>query len=217
MRNRSTLREACGSHDGRGRSRFPDSCSTLAQRIVRAKSKIRDAGSCVRDPIAYSSNLMRPTARQCVVRDLSGLQRRLSRLRRDPSLTRREPFHRGNPTWVVLAAFELLPEPEAMGLLIADAVARSTTRRPHVPLSASGVVGAHPSTSRTIREIAHSGIESTDSGGRSYPRRARARIATHRADIPRLQAAIAAVHAEARSRRLDRLAPDRGGLYDCSC
>ena len=96
---------------------------------------------------------------------------------------------------------ELLPEPEAIGLLGADAAARIAARRAHLADGRAGAAGRPgPVAAGTARR------------SRRAPRWSSARCASRRFGPYTLQAAIAAVHAEAPTGRGDRLGADRRAL-----
>ncbi len=98
---------------------------------------------------------------------------------------------------------ELLPEPEAHGAAGADAAARVAARGAHRRRRRPGPArGPGPLAAGTGTQIAE---------GAALVERAVARAASA---VYTLQAAIAAVHAEAPERRRDRLGARSSALYD---
>jgi RNA polymerase sigma-70 factor, ECF subfamily len=169
-----TLREVCGLTTEQVAAAFLTTAPTLAQRIVRAKSKIRDAR------IPYE------------VPSLPELPERLASVLHVVYLV----FNQGYFTRADLASeairlgrllVDLLPEPEAIGLLAlmvlhdARRATRTTAEGMLIPLE-------EQDRSRWNREQIEEGV--------ALVRRA---FETRRAGPYALQAAIAAVHAEAPS------------------
>ena len=121
-----TLREVCGLTTEEIASAFLTAPTTVAQRIVRAKAKIRDARIPVSGAVAGRAA---GPARHRAARHLSRVQRGLLRVVR-PSLTRHDLS--GEAIRLGRLLVELLPEPEARRLARADAAARIAARRPDI-------------------------------------------------------------------------------------
>jgi len=174
-----TLREVCGLETEQIAHAFLTSPSTLAQRIVRAKTKIRDAGIPYQVPsrdelperldavlhvlyLVFNEGYLASAGEMLTRPDLSGEAIRLARL-----------------------LIELLPEPEAMGLL---ALMLLHEARRAARASPSGELVLLEDQDRTRWDGAQ--IDE----GRDLVERA---LYSRRFGPYTLQAAIAAVHAEA--------------------
>ena len=107
-----TLREVCGLTTEEIAHAFLTPAATLAQRIVRAKAKIRDAHIPYQVP---ARDELAARARQRAARDLPRVQRRLRGLVRRDTLTRHALSAEAIRLGRLLLA--LLPEPEVAGLL----------------------------------------------------------------------------------------------------
>ncbi|HLD66238.1 MAG TPA: RNA polymerase sigma factor, partial [Pseudomonas sp.] len=176
-----TLREVCGLTTEEVARAFLSSASTVAQRIVRAKAKIRDAG------IPYEV----PTAVELAER-LDSVLHVIYLLFNEgysassgASLTRHDLS--AEAIRLVRLLIELLPEPEALGLL--GLMLLHESRRP-ARSSASGELVLLAEQDRSLwnpQQIAE-GIDLVERALRS-----------RRFGPYSLQAAIAAVHAEASS------------------
>ena len=190
-----TLREVCGLTTEEIARAFLAVPSTLAQRIVRAKAKIRDA----RIPYQVPTPAELPERLDAVLRVVYLVFNEGYSASSGPSLTR--PDLSGEAIRLGRLLVEWLPEPEAVGLLALMLLHES---RQAARTSATGelVLLDEQDRSRWNREQIAEGLALV----------ARA-LASRRAGPYALQAAIAAVHAEASS----VAATDWGeivGLYD---
>jgi RNA polymerase sigma-70 factor (ECF subfamily) len=190
-----TLREVCGLETEAIARAFLISAPTLAQRIVRAKIKIRDAGIPYQIPsradlperldtvlhvvyLVFNEGYSATSGASLIRRELSGEAIRLGRL-----------------------LVELLPEPEALGLL-ALMLLHDARRETRSSASAELVLLADQDRARWDRAQIAEGcalVERT--------------LASRRFGPYTLQAAIAAVHAEAPDSRATDW-PQIVGLYD---
>ena len=190
-----TLREVCGLTTEAIARAFLIAPPTVAQRIVRAKSKIRDA----RIPYEVPARAELPDRLDTVLRVVYLVFNEGYSASSGPSLTR--PDLSGEAIRLGRLLVEWLPEPEAVGLLALMLLHES---RQAARTSATGelVLLDEQDRSRWNREQIAEGLALV----------ARA-LASRRAGPYALQAAIAAVHAEASS----VAATDWGeivGLYD---
>ena len=190
-----TLREVCGLTTEAIARAFLIAPPTVAQRIVRAKSKIRDA----RIPYEVPARAELPDRLDTVLRVVYLVFNEGYSASSGPSLTR--PDLSGEAIRLGRLLVEWLPEPEAVGLLALMLLHES---RQAARSSATGelVLLDEQDRSRWNREQIAEGLALV----------ARA-LASRRAGPYALQAAIAAVHAEASS----VAATDWGeivGLYD---
>ncbi|MFL5464022.1 MAG: RNA polymerase sigma factor [Gemmatimonadaceae bacterium] len=175
-----TLREVCGLTTEEVAHAFLTPAPTVAQRIVRAKSKIRDARIPYEIPLrpdlperldsilhviylVFNEGYLASSGDSLTRADLSGEAIRLGRL-----------------------LVELLPEPEAMGLL-ALMVLHEARRASRTTAAGEMVLLEDQDRSLWNREQIDEGVELVEAALRS-----------HRFGPYTLQAAIAAVHAEAR-------------------
>src|SRR5205085_9344931 len=190
-----TLREVCGLRTDEIANAFLTPAPTLAQRIVRAKAKIRDAKIPYQVPareelaerldtvlrviyLVFNEGYAASSGSTVTRRDLSGEAIRLGRL-----------------------LVDLLPEPEAMGLL-ALMLLHDSRRAARTSGDGDVVLLDDQDRSRWDRQQIAEGL-----------RRVRQALSSQRFGAYTIQAAIAAVHADAR----EAAATDWGeiiGLYD---
>jgi RNA polymerase sigma-70 factor, ECF subfamily len=176
-----TLREVCGLTTEEIAQAFLTPAPTLAQRIVRAKAKIRDA----RIPYQVPTEAQLPERLDAVLRVVYLVFNEGYAASSGASLTRHDLS--GEAIRLGRLLVELLPEPEAMGLLALMLLheSRRTART-----SASGELILLEDQDRSLwdrRQIAE-GVRLVEQALRS-----------RRFGAYTLQAAIAAVHAEART------------------
>jgi RNA polymerase sigma-70 factor (ECF subfamily) len=174
-----TLREVCGLTTEEVAHAFLTPAPTLAQRIVRAKGKIRDARIPYEIPersdlaarldsvlhviyLVFNEGYLASSGESLTRADLSGEAIRLGRL-----------------------LMELLPEPEAMGLL-ALMLLHEARRRSRTTPSGELILLEDQDRSLWNRAQISEGVELVESA-----------LTSHRFGPYTLQAAIAAVHAEA--------------------
>jgi len=190
-----TLREVCGLTTEEIASAFLTGAPTLAQRIVRAKTKIRDA----KIPYAVPSPDELPERLDSVLRVIYLVFNEGYSASSGDSLTRHDLS--GEAIRLARLLVELLPEPEAMGLLALMLLHES---RRAARTSASGDLILLDEQERTAwnRELIDEGIALVE---RALPLR--------RPGPYSLQAAIAAVHADAASADVTDWA-EIVGLYD---
>jgi RNA polymerase sigma-70 factor (ECF subfamily) len=190
-----TLREVCGLTTEEIAHAFLTSPSTLAQRIVRAKGKIRDA----RIPYEVPSHEDLPERLDSVLRVIYLVFNEGYAASSGASLTRHDLS--GEAIRLTRLLIELLPEPEAIGLL-ALMLLHESRRGARTSPSGDLVLLEDQDRSLWNREMI---AEGTALVGRA--------LASRRIGPYTLQAAISAVHAEAAS----AAATDWGqivGLYD---
>ena len=174
-----TLREVCGLTTEEIAHAFLTAAPTLAQRIVRAKTKIRDA----RIPYQVPSQDELPERLDSVLRVIYLVFNEGYSASSGASLTRHDLCGEAIRLARVLAG--LLPEPEALGLL-ALMLLHESRRAARTSPSGDLILLDQQDRSRWNRELIAEGtalVERALSSGRSGPYS--------------IQAAIAAVHAEA--------------------
>ncbi|HEX9128072.1 MAG TPA: RNA polymerase sigma factor [Gemmatimonadaceae bacterium] len=190
-----TLREVCGLTTEEVAHAFLTPPPTLAQRIVRAKGKIRDA----RIPYEIPSRLDIPVRLASVLHVIYLVFNEGYLASSGESLTRADLA--GEAIRLGRLLVELLPEPEAMGLLAIMLLheARHSSRT-----TPAGEMILLEDQDRSLwnRAQIEEGVELVESA-----------LASHRFGPYTLQAAIAAVHAEA-SRAATTDWPQIVGLYD---
>ena len=176
-----TLREVCGLRTEEIARAFLTPAPTLAQRIVRAKGKIKDA----KIPYEVPEASQRAERLEGVLRTIYLVFNEGYSASSGDSLTRSELSLEAIRLGRLLV--DLLPEPEAVGLLALMLLQES--RRP-ARASASGDVIVLEEQDRALwnRELIAEGISRVEQA-----------LATRRFGPYTLQAAIAAVHAEAPS------------------
>jgi len=190
-----TLREVCGLTTEEIAHAFLTAAPTVAQRIVRAKSKIRDA----RIPYQVPSVADLPERLDTVLRVVYLVFNEGYSASSGESLTRRDLS--GEAIRLGRLLFELLPEPEAGGLLALMLLHESRRAARTTPEGALVLLGDQDRSLWNRDQIAE---------GRELVQRA---LESRRFGPYTLQAAIAAVHAEAP----DPAATDWAqivGLYD---
>jgi RNA polymerase sigma-70 factor (ECF subfamily) len=190
-----TLREVCGLTTEAIARAFLTSPPTLAQRIVRAKAKIRDAGI----PYEIPSRAELPARLDSVLHVIYLVFNEGYSPSEGESLTR--PDLSAEAIRLGRLLVEILPEPEAMGLL---ALMLLTESRRAARSSDTGELVLLDEQDRSLWDRA------AIANGQAWVERA---LATRRFGPYTLQAAIAAVHAEAR----DAASTDWAqivGLYD---
>ncbi|MFL5467602.1 MAG: RNA polymerase sigma factor [Gemmatimonadaceae bacterium] len=175
-----TLREVCGLTTEEVAHAFLTPPPTVAQRIVRAKSKIRDA----RIPYEIPSRPDLPERLDSVLRVIYLVFNEGYLASSGDSLTRADLS--GEAIRLGRLLVELLPEPEAMGLL-ALMVLHEARRASRTTAAGEMVLLEDQDRSLWNREQIDEGVELVEAALRS-----------HRFGPYTLQAAIAAVHAEAR-------------------
>lgn len=190
-----TLREVCGLTTEEVASAFLTTPSTLAQRIVRAKAKIRDA----RIPYEVPSAVDLPKRLEAVLRVIYLVFNEGYSSSSGPSVTRADLVDEAIRLGRLLV--DLLPEPEALGLL-ALMLLQDSRRAARVSSSGNMILLEDQDRSLWNQEYIDEGIVLVERA-----------LGSGRVGAYTIQAAIAAVHAEA---------PDAGvtdwgrivGLYD---
>ena len=190
-----TLREICGLTTEEIAHAFLIPAPTVAQRIVRAKAKIRDA----RIPYQVPERAELPQRLESVLRVVYLVFNEGYSASSGASLTRRDLS--GEAIRLGRLLLELLPEPEAMGLLALMLLHESRRAARTSPAGEIVLLDAQERSQWNRAQIAE---------GSALVRRA---LATRSPGTYALQAAISAVHAQA----ADAAATDWGeivGLYD---
>jgi RNA polymerase sigma-70 factor (ECF subfamily) len=176
-----TLREVCGLTTEEIARAFLTSAPTIAQRIVRAKAKIRDE----RIPYQVPSGVELPERTGAVLTVIYLLFNEGYSASSGPSLTRAalsaEAIRLGR------VMLELLPEPEVIGL-VALMLLHESRRAARVSAGGELVLLEHQDRSTWNDALIREGIALVERA-----------LATRRFGPYTLQAAIAAVHAEART------------------
>ena len=190
-----TLREVCGLTTEEVAHAFLTPPPTLAQRIVRAKGKIRDA----RIPYEIPSRADLPARLDSVLHVIYLVFNEGYLASSGTSLTRADLS--GEAIRLARLLVELLPEPEAMGLLALMLLheARRSSRTTH---SGEMILLEDQDRSLWDRTEIDEGVGLVEGA-----------LASHRFGPYTLQAAIAAVHAEASSASATDW-PQIVGLYD---
>ena len=189
-----TLREVCGLTTDEIARAFLTAPPTLAQRIVRAKAKIRDA----RIPYDVPSETDLPDRLDAVLRVVYLVFNEGYSASSGGSLTRHDLS--GEAIRLGRLLIELLPEPEAMGLL---ALMLLHDSRRAARTSSTGDLILLDDQDRSLWN------QDQIAEGASLVERA---LASRHIGPYTLQAAIAAVHAQAPNRRRHGLGPDRRAL-----
>ena len=176
-----TLREVCGLTTEEIARAFLVSPTTMAQRIVRGKSKIRDA----RIPIAIPGLAEMPERLEAVLSVIYLVFNEGYSATRGSSLTRADLTSEAIRLGRLL--LELLPDPEVMGLL-ALMLLHDSRRETRVDAAGDVVLLEQQDRSRWNRTFIEEG-----------QRLVQRSLLTRRFGVYTLQAAISAVHSEART------------------
>ena len=190
-----TLREVCGLTTEEVAHAFLTPPPTLAQRIVRAKSKIRDA----RIPYEIPSRSDLPARLDSVLHVIYLVFNEGYLASSGASLTRADLS--GEAIRLGRLLVELMPEPEAMGLL-ALMLLHESRRSSRATPAGEMILLEDQDRSHWDRAQIGEGVDLVERA-----------LASHRFGPYTLQAAIAAVHAEASSARATDW-PQIVGLYD---
>lgn len=190
-----TLREVCGLTTEEVAHAFLTPPPTLAQRIVRAKSKIRDA----RIPYEIPSRSDLPARLDSVLHVIYLVFNEGYLASSGESLTRADIS--GEAIRLGRLLVELMPEPEAMGLL-ALMLLHESRRSSRASPSGEMILLEDQDRSQWDRAQIEEGVDLVERA-----------LTSHRFGPYTLQAAIAAVHAEASSARATDW-PQIVGLYD---
>ncbi len=174
-----TLREVCGLTTEEIARAFLVATPTLAQRIVRAKAKIRDAGI----PYEVPSRKELPERLESVLRVIYLVFNEGYSASSGSSLTR--PDLSGEAIRLGRVLVDLLPDPEAMGLL-GLMLLQESRRTARTTRDGEIVLLADQDRSLWNREQIEEGVERVERA-----------LASRRIGPYTLQAAIAAAHAEA--------------------
>jgi RNA polymerase sigma-70 factor (ECF subfamily) len=178
-----TLREVCGLTTEEIAHAFLAAPSTLAQRIVRAKAKIRDA----KIPYQVPSPKELPERLDSVLRVIYLVFNEGYSATSGEALTRHDLS--GEAIRLARLLVELLPEPEAMGLL-ALMMLHESRREARATPAGDLVLLENQDRSRWNRTLIADGVGLVERA-----------LASRRAGPYTLQAAISAVHAEAADAR----------------
>ena len=178
-----TLREVCGLTTEEIAHAFLAAPSTLAQRIVRAKAKIRDA----KIPYQVPSSKELPERLDSVLRVIYLVFNEGYSATSGDALTRHDLS--GEAIRLARLLVELLPEPEAMGLL-ALMMLHESRREARATPAGDLVLLENQDRSRWNRTLIADGVGLVERA-----------LASRRAGPYTLQAAISAVHAEAADAR----------------
>ena len=189
-----TLREVCGLATEEIARAFLAAAPTIAQRIVRAKAKIRDA----RIPYKIPSREELPERLDAVLRVVYLVFNEGYYASSGEALTRHDLSGEAIRLGRLIVA--LLPEPEAVGLLALMLLQES---RRAARASADGDLVLLEDQDRALwnREQIAEGVKLVEQA-----------LSTRQFGPYTLQAAIAAVHAEAATAAADRLGADRRAL-----
>ncbi len=190
-----TLREVCGLTTEEVAHAFLTPPPTLAQRIVRAKSKIRDA----RIPYEIPSRSDLPARLDSVLHVIYLVFNEGYLASSGASLTRADLS--GEAIRLGRLLVELMPEPEAMGLL-ALMLLHESRRSSRATPAGEMILLEDQDRSQWDRAQIEEGVDLVERA-----------LASHRFGPYTLQAAIAAVHAEASNARATDW-PQIVGLYD---
>jgi RNA polymerase sigma-70 factor (ECF subfamily) len=190
-----TLREVCGLTTEEVAHAFLTPPPTLAQRIVRAKSKIRDA----RIPYEIPSRSDLPARLDSVLHVIYLVFNEGYLASSGASLTRADLS--GEAIRLGRLLVELMPEPEAMGLL-ALMLLHESRRSSRATPAGEMILLEDQDRSQWDRAQIEEGVDLVERA-----------LASHRFGPYTLQAAIAAVHTEASSARATDW-PQIVGLYD---